>query len=65
MKQYTHSRTKTLSPTVSAANSDSDQRIAYLENRLVSMQYTVEYQQRQIRRLESALQLLEHAVNRK
>jgi flagellar biosynthesis chaperone FliJ len=66
MEQYqqkTHSRLPSLAKAVTQGI-DSN-RVAQLEQRIHTLSNTIEYQQRQIRRLESALQLLESLVQRK
>jgi Tfp pilus assembly protein FimV len=49
----------------SKAVTESQSKIALLENQLWRMQMTIDLQSRQIRRLESALNILESAVGRK
>jgi hypothetical protein len=66
MEQYQHAPVK-IAPANTADRqlTASQQKIATLENCVYTLQHTVDLQARQIRRLESAIQLLENIVQRK
>jgi hypothetical protein len=66
MRQYQQPTAKILPQDRTAKTlTESQQKIATLENCVYALQHTVELQQRQIRRLESAIQLLETLAQRK
>jgi hypothetical protein len=66
MEQY-QQKTVKIAPANTADRklTESQQKIATLENCVYTLQHTVELQARQIRRLESAIQLLETLAQRK